>query len=233
MLTVQNLSVSYGAIQALEDISLHIKANSVTAIVGVNGAGKSTLLNTIVGLVSPSAGVITMDGEAITHLAPEKRAALGIAFSPEGRKLFPDMNVHDNLLIGAYRRKDKQGIRDDLVRMYTLFPSLKKRQHSLARNLSGGEQQMCAIGRALMARPRLLLLDEPSLGLAPVVIKDMAGAITEIAQQGVTIILVEQNSKMALSLSDWAYVFETGKLKMSGPSAELSQDDHVIKAYLG
>jgi branched-chain amino acid transport system ATP-binding protein len=141
--------------------------------------------------------------------------------------------VHDNLLIGAYRRKDKQGIRDDLVRMYTLFPSLKKRQHSLARNLSGGEQQMCAIGRALMARPRLLLLDEPSLGLAPVVIKDMAGAITEIAQQGVTIILVEQNSKMALSLSDWAYVFETGKLKMSGPSAELSQDDHVIKAYLG
>ncbi|QIL74065.1 ABC transporter ATP-binding protein (plasmid) [Diaphorobacter sp. HDW4B] len=233
MLDVQNLSVAYGPIAALRDVSFHVAEGSVCAVVGSNGAGKSTLMKALCGLVPLQAGSLRMDGNDITALPTHERTALGLALSPEGRRLFPELTTYENLLMGAYLRKDKAGIRSDIDRVYGYFPRLSERSNSQGRHLSGGEQQMCAIGRALMSRPRLLLLDEPSLGLAPSVILDVAKAIRRISEDGTTIVLVEQNARLALKLSQHAIVLETGRLVLQGNSSDLIHDPYVTAAYLG
>ncbi|MGI6856116.1 ABC transporter ATP-binding protein [Mesorhizobium sp. 1B3] len=232
-LELDNVSIHYGAIHAVRDVSIDVASGSVAAIIGANGAGKSTIMRGIVGLVPLSKGEIRIDGRVITNLPTEQRTRSGIALSPEGRKLFSEMTVHDNLLSGAYLRRDARAIRDDLDMVYALFPRLTERRQSLGRNLSGGEQQMVAIGRALMAAPKLLLLDEPSLGLAPAVIHMMAGAIRKIALTGVTVLLVEQNSHLALSLSQMGHVLEGGRLVRSSPASDLLHDEDLKRAYLG
>ncbi|MGV0878918.1 ABC transporter ATP-binding protein [Martelella sp. FLE1502] len=232
-LELDDISVCYGAIKAVREVSLTVESGGVAAILGANGAGKSTIMRAITGLVPLTGGRIVLDGRDISTLPSEQRVRAGVALSPEGRRLFPDMTVHDNLMAGAYLRRDKPAVRRDLDRVHGLFPRLTERSQSLGRNLSGGEQQMVAIGRALMAAPRLLLLDEPSLGLAPAVIHIMAGAIRKIAETGVTVLLVEQNSHLALSLSQIGYVLETGRLVRSAPAAELLQDEELQRAYLG
>ncbi len=232
-LELRNVSVRYGAIQAVRDVSLAVESGTVAAILGANGAGKSTLMRAITGLVPLAAGDILIDDRSIGNLPTEQRIRAGIALSPEGRRLFPEMTVQDNLMSGAYLRQDPRGVRADLEMVHALFPRLTERQHSLGRNLSGGEQQMVAIGRALMAAPKLLLLDEPSLGLAPAVIHIMAGAIRKIAETGVTVLLVEQNSHLALSLSKTGHVLESGRLVQSAPAAELLADEDLKRAYLG
>lgn len=235
LLEVAGLSVSYGAVQALRGVSVSIAAGAVTTVIGANGAGKSTLLNAIAGLVPVGDGQILLDGHDISQLPAEERVGLGITLSPEGRRLFPDMTVHENLLIGAYgRTRGRRGdIQRDLDRIYALFGGLARRRSSLARMLSGGEQQMCAIGRALMAEPKILLLDEPTLGLAPVVVKELARAIREIHAGGTTVVLVEQNSRLALSLADKGYVLESGRVALSGTARALLDDPGVQAAYLG
>lgn len=232
-LELRNISIHYGAIKAVREVSLTVETGTVAAILGANGAGKSTIMRAITGLVPMASGEIFADGRPIGNLPPEQRTRVGVALSPEGRRLFPEMNVHDNLLTGAYLRRDRPGVRADLEKVYGLFPRLTERQQSLGRNLSGGEQQMVAIGRALMAAPKLLLLDEPSLGLAPAVIHIMAGAIRNIAQTGVTVLLVEQNSHLALSLSKTGHVLESGQLVRSAPAATLLADEDLKRAYLG
>lgn len=232
-LELRSVSVNYGAIEAVRDVSLTVESGTVAAILGANGAGKSTLMRAITGLVPLVQGDIIIDDRSITHLPTEQRIRTGIALSPEGRRLFPEMTVQDNLMSGAFLRHDAGGVRTDLEMVYTLFPRLTERQQSLGRNLSGGEQQMVAIGRALMAAPKLLLLDEPSLGLAPAVIHIMAGAIRKIAETGVTVLLVEQNSHLALSLSRTGHVLESGRLVHSAPAAELLADEDLKRAYLG
>lgn len=233
MLDVQNVSVAYGPITALRGVSFHVAAGSVCAVVGSNGAGKSTLMKALCGLVPLQAGQLTLEGRDITTLPTHERTALGLALSPEGRRLFPELTTYENLLMGAYLRKDKAGIRADIDRVYGYFPRLAERVNSQGRHLSGGEQQMCAIGRALMSRPKVLLLDEPSLGLAPSVILDVAKAIRRISEDGTTIMLVEQNARLALKLSQHAIVLETGSLVLQGPSSELIHDPYVTAAYLG
>ncbi len=232
-LELRNISIHYGAIKAVREVSLTVETGTVAAILGANGAGKSTIMRAITGLVPMASGEIFADGRPIGNLPPEQRTRVGVALSPEGRRLFPEMTVHDNLLTGAYLRRDRPGVRADLEKVYGLFPRLTERQQSLGRNLSGGEQQMVAIGRALMAAPKLLLLDEPSLGLAPAVIHIMAGAIRKIAQTGVTVLLVEQNSHLALSLSKTGHVLESGQLVRSAPAATLLADEDLKRAYLG
>lgn len=233
MLSIQNISVKYGSLEALRGISFDVKASTVCAVVGSNGAGKSTLMKAISGLIPVSNGVISYEGNDITSLPAEQRVSLGIALSPEGRRLFPALTVHENLLMGAYLRNDKSSINADTERIYTYFPRLRERINSQGQHLSGGEQQMCAIGRALMSRPRLLLLDEPSLGLAPAVTLEVAKAIREISSDGTTILLVEQNARLALKLSDTAVVLETGCLTLSGESSEIMNNPEVAAAYLG
>ncbi|MFT3801824.1 MAG: ABC transporter ATP-binding protein [Burkholderiaceae bacterium] len=233
MLRLDRVGVRYGPIVALRDVSLTITRGSVTAIVGANGAGKSTLLKAIVGLVPLAAGRLALDDRDLAGWPTERRVAAGIALSPEGRRLFADMSVQHNLVVGAARRDDRAAVKADLARVYRLFPALAHRRRSLGRHLSGGEQQMCAIGRALMAAPRLLLLDEPTLGLAPAVIDDLGAAIREIAAQGVTIVLVEQNSRWALSLAQAGHVLESGGVALSAPAAALLEDPRVARAYLG
>lgn len=232
-LELRNICVNYGAIKAVRDVSLTVESGTVAAILGANGAGKSTIMRAITGLVPLSAGEILINERPISKLPTEQRTRAGIALSPEGRRLFPEMTVHDNLLSGAFLRRDAQCVRSDLDKVYALFPRLTERQQSLGRNLSGGEQQMVAIGRALMAAPQLLLLDEPSLGLAPAVIHIMAGAIRKIAETGVTVLLVEQNSHLALSLSKTGHVLESGRLVRSAPAATLLADEDLKRAYLG
>ncbi|QII87626.1 ABC transporter ATP-binding protein [Bordetella hinzii] len=233
MLEVDRLSVNYGAVRALDDVSLAVQAGGVCAVIGANGAGKSTLMNALIGLVPVRGGRIRLQGQAIESLGTEQRVALGLALSPEGRRLFPELTVRENLVMGAYLRHDRAGIQADIARVYEYFPRLKERERSLGRHLSGGEQQMCAIGRALMSRPRLLLLDEPSLGLAPAVTLEVARAIRQISQDGTTIILVEQNARLALRLSHHAVVLETGRLVLSGDSASVASNPQVAAAYLG
>lgn len=233
MLKLSNVSVSYGPVAALRDVSFSVEAGTVCAVVGANGAGKSTLMKAICGLVPVQAGNLSFDGESITSFPAERRVALGIALSPEGRRLFPELTVRENLLMGAYLRKDMPQIREDIERVYGYFPRLRERASSQGRHLSGGEQQMCAIGRALMSRPRLLLLDEPSLGLAPAVTLEVAKAVRLISSTGTTIVLVEQNARLALKLSSSAVVLETGRLTLSGPSADIQNNPHVAAAYLG
>ncbi|MCI8400011.1 MAG: ABC transporter ATP-binding protein [Oscillibacter sp.] len=233
MLKIENLHVSYGGIQALRGISLEVPDGKIVTLIGANGAGKSTTLRTITGLVKAASGSIEWNGEALLGKSIDRIVSSGIAMSPEGRRVFSDMTVVENLRIGAYLRRDKAGIEKDIQWVYSLFPRLEERSWQLSGTLSGGEQQMLAVGRALMSRPKLLLLDEPSLGLAPLVVQDIFSIITEINRQGVTVLLIEQNANMALKIADLAYVLETGNITMSGTGAELLADEKVREAYLG
>jgi branched-chain amino acid transport system ATP-binding protein len=233
MLTLENISVSYGAIEALTDINLRVEQGEVVTLIGANGAGKTTTLRTITGLLESKEGRIMYEGKQISGMPAHKLVPLGIAMSPEGRGVFANLTVRENLDMGAYIRKDKKGINDDMERAFTLFPRLKEREKQKAGTLSGGEQQMLAMGRAMMSRPRLLLLDEPSLGLAPLLVHTIFEAIDEIRAEGTTILLVEQNANAALHHSDRAYVLETGRIVMEGDSKQLAQDPRVKEAYLG
>lgn len=232
-LELRKISVRYGVIEAVKSVSLTVESGSVAAIIGANGAGKSTIMKAITGLVPLASGEIFLGDQPISTLPSEARVRAGLSLSPEGRRLFGDMTVKDNLMSGAFLRRDKAAVKADLEKVYGLFPRLTQRVGSLGRNLSGGEQQMVAIGRAMMAAPKVLLLDEPSLGLAPGVIHIMAGAIRQIAQTGVTVLLVEQNSHLALSLSKIGHVLESGRLMRSAPAAELLADEDLKRAYLG
>ena len=232
--SVQGIDVHYDKVSALSEVSMTLAQGEIVAVIGANGAGKTTTLRAITGLVRPSAGEIHFDGRRIDGLRADQVAALGIAMVPEGRHVYPFMHVRDNLLMGAFLRRDTPGIRADLERIYDRFPRLRERRRQQASTLSGGEQQMVALGRALMARPKLLLLDEPSLGLAPQVVREIARAILTINREDrVSIVLVEQNSRMALKLSTRAYVLETGRIALEGRSGELMEDDTVKKLYLG
>ena len=233
MLKIENLHVSYGGIQALRGISLEVPDGKIVTLIGANGAGKSTTLRTITGLVKASSGSIQWNGEELLGKSIDKIIGSGIAMSPEGRRVFADMSVLENLRIGAYLRKDKEGIEEDVKWVYGLFPRLEERSWQLAGTLSGGEQQMLAVGRALMSHPKLMMLDEPSLGLAPLVVQDIFSIIGEINKQGVTVLLIEQNANMALKIADLAYVLETGNITMSGTGAELLANEKVREAYLG
>jgi branched-chain amino acid transport system ATP-binding protein len=233
MLTLENVSVNYGAIEALTGISMRVEAGEVVTLIGANGAGKTTTLRTITGLLEPREGKVTFEGEDISGRATHKLVAKGISMSPEGRGVFANLSVRENLQMGAYLRKDKREIAAEMERAFQMFPRLKERESQKAGTLSGGEQQMLAIGRALMSQPRLLLLDEPSLGLAPLVVHTIFEAIDEIKSKGTTILLVEQNAHAALKHSDRAYVLETGRIVMEGPSAELAADPRIKEAYLG
>ena len=219
--------------EALTDITLHVEKGEVVTLIGANGAGKTTTLRTITGLLEPKEGRVMYEGKQIGGMATHKLVEMGIAMSPEGRGVFANLSVRENLEMGAFIRKDKKGISDDMERGFTLFPRLKEREQQKAGTLSGGEQQMLAMARALMSRPRLLLLDEPSLGLAPLVVHAIFEAIDEIKGEGTTILLVEQNANAALHHSDRAYVLETGRIVMQGVSKELAQDPRVKEAYLG
>jgi branched-chain amino acid transport system ATP-binding protein len=230
----RNISVRYDKVTALRDVSIRLEEGRVVALIGSNGAGKTTTLRAITGLKRPSQGEVWFEGERIDQLPPAKIVARGIAMVPEGRHVYPYMSVKDNLLMGAYLRDDKPGIKSDLEKIFTRFPRVKERMNQQAGTLSGGEQEMVVVGRALMARPRLLLLDEPSLGLAPMVVREIARLVTEVnREEKVSVILVEQNSRMALKVSQHAYVLETGKVGLEGPSAELMHNDHIRKLYLG
>ena len=233
MLTIENISVNYGAIEALTDISMRVERGEVVTLIGANGAGKTTTLRTITGLLEPTEGRILFEGEEIQGVPTHKLVARGISMSPEGRGVFANLSVRENLQMGAYLRKDRARIAEDIEHAFKMFPRLKERESQKAGTLSGGEQQMLAMSRALMSSPRLLLLDEPSLGLAPLVVHTIFEAIDEIRSKGTTILLVEQNAHAALNHSDRAYVLETGKIVMEGPSKELAADPRIKEAYLG
>jgi len=233
MLKIENLVVSYGGIEALKGISLDVPDGKIVTLIGANGAGKSTLLRSIMGLVKPDNGAITYNGQDIYGLNSQKIVSTGITLVPEGRRVFPNLTVLENLKIGAYMRNDKDGIAADIRWIYDLFPRLEERSWQLAGTLSGGEQQMLALGRALMCRPKVLMMDEPSLGLAPLVIKDIFKIIQEINRQGMTVLLIEQNANMALKIADIAYVLETGCITMNGTGKELLENPDIKAAYLG
>ncbi|MES2534523.1 MAG: ABC transporter ATP-binding protein [Pseudomonadota bacterium] len=232
MLKVEGISASYGAIVALENVSLEVPSGKIVALLGANGAGKSTTLNCISGMVPLKKGSILFEGAPISGMRADGVVAKGIVQVPEGREIFPEMTVADNLLVGTWLRRKAESA-DDFERVYTLFPRLKERLKQEAGTLSGGEQQMLMIGRAIMARPKILLLDEPSLGLSPVLIENIFEVIQQLHTQGTTILLVEQNARMALSISDYAYVLENGEVKLHGPSDQLANDPAVREAYLG
>ncbi len=233
MLRVNDLHVAYGGIEALKGISVEVPEGKIVTLIGANGAGKSTLLRSIMGLEKPSAGSITYNDDDITGLNSQKIVKTGITLVPEGRRVFPNLTVLENLKIGAYLRNDTDEIEKDIKWIYEMFPRLEERSWQMAGTLSGGEQQMLALGRALMCRPRLIMMDEPSLGLAPLVIKDIFKIIQEINRRGVTILLIEQNANMALKVADLAYVLETGKITMTGTGAELLENPDIKAAYLG
>ena len=233
LLKVTDLVVSYGGIEALKGISFEVDEGQIVTLIGANGAGKSTTLRTISGLVQPKDGRIYFEGRDITDYNTQKIVETGIAMVPEGRRVFANLTVLENLRIGAYLRKDKEVIEQDINYVYDLFPRLKERSWQLAGTLSGGEQQMLAVGRAMMARPKLLMMDEPSLGLAPLVVKDIFAIIRELKSEGITILLIEQNANAALRCADQAYVMETGRITMSGTGEELLADQRVRDAYLG
>ncbi|MGJ7544256.1 ABC transporter ATP-binding protein [Variovorax sp. LT1R16] len=234
MLKLEAVKVSYGAIEAVKGVSLEVRAGEVVTIIGANGAGKSTLLKSIVGLEPVAAGKVFIGGKDATHVRAHERVALGVAMSPEGRGVFADQTVRENLMLGAYsRRKDTAAIESVIEREFQRFPRLRERQDQLSGTLSGGEQQMLAIARALMSDPKLLLLDEPSLGLAPLIIKDIFSAIRQLHESGLTILLVEQMAKQALGVADRAYVLETGHITLEGSGRELLNDPKVKAAYLG
>jgi branched-chain amino acid transport system ATP-binding protein len=232
MLKIENLKVNYGGIEAVKGVSFEVPDKTIVTLIGANGAGKSTTLRSIVGLVKPSAGSsITLDGEELIGLDTPQVVSKGIALVPEGRHVFPDMTVLENIKIGAYLRNDN--LEDDINWVYSLFPRLKERSWQLSGTLSGGEQQMLAVARALMSHPRILMMDEPSLGLAPLIVKDLFSIIREINKKGVTVLLIEQNANMALHTADMGYVLETGRITLSGAGKELLADESVKAAYLG
>ena len=233
MLRVEGINVFYGNIHALHDVSFNVKENEIVSLIGANGSGKSSTLNTISSLIKPRAGCIEFLGENITKIKPEKIVKKGLIQVPEGRRVFANLNVMDNLKLGAYTRKNKAGIAEDLKMVFDRFPRLQERRKQISGNLSGGEQQMLAMGRALMSRPKLLLLDEPSMGLAPLLVREIFDIIKDINENGTTILLVEQNANMALSIADRAYILETGKVINDGSAKELLASDEVKKAYLG
>ena len=233
MLEVNDIHVYYGAIHALKCVSLSVKEGQIVALIGANGAGKSTTLRTISGLLRPRVGDITFEGDSITKKNVQSIVRSGISQVPEGRRIFAPLTVLENLELGAFTRKDKDGVAHDMELVFKRFPRLAERKKQLAGTLSGGEQQMLAMGRALMSRPRLLLLDEPSMGLSPLFVKEIFDIIQHINEQGTTILLVEQNAHMAMSIADYAYVLETGKITLEGPGQELMQSEAVRAAYLG
>ncbi|OYV05230.1 MAG: ABC transporter ATP-binding protein [Verrucomicrobiales bacterium VVV1] len=234
MLTVENLQVSYGSIRALHGISLSVPQGSIVTLIGANGAGKSTTLRALSGLVKASAGTVTYDGKDITRLAPNKIVAEGLCHVPEGRMVFANLTVRENLKMGAYLQRDRKWIADQTDYVFGLFPRLKERENQSAGTLSGGEQQMLAIGRALLSKPKFLMLDEPSLGIAPLLVKTIFERIVEInREQGLTVLLVEQNANLALDVSTYGYVLESGKILIEGPSKDLKANPEVQAAYLG
>ncbi|MDE0553292.1 MAG: ABC transporter ATP-binding protein [Candidatus Poribacteria bacterium] len=233
MLELRDIHTYYGQIRAVQGVSITVNAGEMVCLIGANGAGKSTTLMTVSGVYTPVQGSIYFEDEDITGLSAEQRVALGISQVPEGRLVFPDMSVLENLELGAYTREDRPSIRDDLDKIFQSFPVLQERRRQRGGSLSGGEQQMLAIGRALMSRPRLLLLDEPSLGLAPLIVQRIFEIIEQINDDGTTILLVEQNAQLALQVTDRGYVMETGEIAMEGPSANLLADERVRQAYLG
>lgn len=233
MLKVNGLNVSYGAIHAIHDVSLHVEEGEIVTLIGANGAGKTTILHTITGLKTASEGEVLLGEINLLKTEASKIITLGMAHVPEGRHVFPEMTVEENLEMGAYIYNNKEQIKMGIKDVYQRFPRLKERSKQLAGTLSGGEQQMLAVGRALMSKPKILLMDEPSMGLSPILVKEIFSIIEEVHKQGITILLVEQNAKMALSIADRAYVLETGHIKMEGDAKELLNNDDVRKAYLG
>ena len=233
MLEVKDLQVYYGVIQALKGISFHVNQGEVIALIGANGAGKTTTLQTLTGILSPKSGSIVFEGKDLTRTPAHKIVEMGMAHVPEGRRVFADMSVYENLLLGAYTRKDKAEIAESLASVYKRFPRLEERKGQRAGTLSGGEQHMLAMGRALMSRPRIILMDEPSMGLSPIFVNEIFDIIREVSESGTTVLLVEQNAKKALSIADRAYVLETGSITMDGKAEDLLNDEAVQKAYLG
>ncbi|MED9806911.1 MAG: ABC transporter ATP-binding protein [Lachnospiraceae bacterium] len=233
MLEIKDLKVSYGMIQAIKGISFEVNKGEVIALIGANGAGKTTILHTITGLLNADSGSVTYEGKDITRMPGHKIVSMGIAHVPEGRRVFANMTVLQNLKLGAYTRKDKAEIAETLEMVYTRFPRLKERKNQLAGTLSGGEQQMLAMGRALMSHPQIILMDEPSMGLSPIFVNEIFDIIEEVSKSGTTVLLVEQNAKKALSIADRAYVLETGNIVLDGKASELLDNDSIRKAYLG
>jgi len=233
MLKVEQLSAHYGGIHALQGIGLEVPDGSIVSLIGANGAGKSTTLKSIVGLVKPSGGTVSWNGEKLTGLATKDIVSRGVCLVPEGRRVFPNLTVDENLTLGAYSRCDKPGVAADRKKVFELFPRLAERAKQKAGTLSGGEQQMLAVGRALMTKPKLLMMDEPSLGLAPIIVKMIFDIVRAIRQEGVTVLLIEQNAKAALEIADYGYVLETGRITLHGPGKQLLEDDRVRRAYLG
>ena len=233
MLKIENLSVHYGGIQALRNISLEIPEGKIVTLIGANGAGKSTTLRTIMRLIKPASGAVTYNGENLLAMTTQQIVAKGITLVPEGRKVFVDLTVLENLKIGAYLRKGKEGIKKDIAYVFSLFPRLEERSWQAAGTLSGGEQQMLAVGRALMSKPKLLMMDEPSLGLAPIVVTDIFSIIRQLGRDGITILLIEQNAHAALRIADYGYVLETGSVGLRGAGQELLGNEHVRELYLG
>ncbi|WP_455715900.1 ABC transporter ATP-binding protein [Anaerosporobacter sp.] len=233
MLELKDINVSYGAIHAIHDVSLTVNDGEIVSLIGANGAGKTTILHTITGLKKPSSGIISYDGKDLIKTEASKIITLGMAHVPEGRHIFPSMTVFENLEMGAYIRNNREEISESINEVFERFPRLKERKKQLAGTLSGGEQQMLAVGRALMSKPKIILMDEPSMGLSPLLVKEIFAIIREVHRQEITVLLVEQNAKMALSIADRAYVLETGHISMSGDAKELLNNEKVKKAYLG
>ena len=233
MLEIKDLEVFYGMIQAIKGVSFEVNEGEVIALIGANGAGKTTILHTITGLLDARCGSVIFDGTDITKVPAHRIVSMGMAHVPEGRRVFANLSVYQNLKMGAYTRKDKQEIEDTLNMVYDRFPRLKERQNQMAGTLSGGEQQMLAMGRALMSRPRIILMDEPSMGLSPILVNEIFDIIKEVSASGTTVLLIEQNAKKALSISDRAYVLETGKIVLDGKADDLLNNDSIKKAYLG
>lgn len=233
MLSVKNLQVHYGMIQAIKDVSFEVNEGEVIALIGANGAGKTTILHTVSGLLQPTKGSIVFEGQEITKIPAHKIVALGMAHVPEGRRVFAQLTVLENLRLGAYTRKDKNEMDETLQMIYKRFPRLEERKNQIAGTLSGGEQQMLAMGRALMSHPKIILMDEPSMGLSPIFVEEVFKIIRDISAEGTTVLLVEQNAKKALNIADRAYVLETGNIILSGDAKKLMNDESVKKAYLG
>ena len=233
MLTVENLEVYYGVIRALKGISFEVNQGEVIALIGANGAGKTTILHTITGLVQAKSGSVNFEGTELTKTPAHKIVSMGMAHVPEGRRIFQQLSVYDNLKLGAYISNDKEAVEESLGKVYARFPRLEERKNQIAGTLSGGEQQMLAMGRALMSKPKIILMDEPSMGLSPILVSEIFDIVKEISESGTTVLLVEQNAKKALSIADRAYVLETGSIVLSGEAKTLMNDDSVKKAYLG
>ncbi len=233
MLEVKDLEVYYGVIQAIKGVSFEVNQGEVIALIGANGAGKTTILHTVTGLLSPKKGQVFFEGKDITKVPAHKIVSMGMAHVPEGRRVFAELSVYENLKMGAYTRKDKSEIEESLENVYRRFPRLEERKNQMAGTLSGGEQQMLAMGRALMSKPKIILMDEPSMGLSPILVNEIFDIIQAVSESGMTVLLVEQNAKKALSIADRAYVLETGNIVLEGKAKDLLEDDSIKKAYLG